>query len=72
MKLDTLYGDPPGYLATMDTAPSTILFTSETVDDYKEVLSQVRDMLDTFWQTDDPLMRLESVLAAQRRIDSIL
>lgn len=59
------YGDPGGYLR------HNVAMVNST-SDYENVLKEVKDMLESFWQNDDPLVRFDTILAAQRRIDSIL
>lgn len=42
------------------------------IEDFREVLGEVSKFLSEFWQTSDPLLRMEKVIAAQRRIDSLI
>jgi hypothetical protein len=41
-------------------------------EEYQETLVQVQGFLSEFWETSDPLLRMEKVISAQRRIDSLI
>lgn len=40
-------------------------------EDVQETVQQVQDILEEYWSNSDPLYRMDRVIAAQKRLDSI-
>lgn len=63
---------PNSIFVEMGLAVPHVISYENAVGDYEEVLHQVYDMLEGFWLQSDPLVRMNMILEAQRRIESVL